>query len=98
MSSAFIPVHGESKTVTADTTAGGVQQAILASAPAIRVWNEGAVKVRIRWGKGAQTATTSDMALAPGAIEVFTKGDADTIAVLTAASTAVVNITPGTGE
>jgi hypothetical protein len=98
MADSFIPVHKATVTPTADTTVGGVQQAIMANAPQIRVWNEGAVKVRICWGKGPQTCTTADLALAPGAIEVFTKGDADTIALLTASSSAVVNITPGTGD
>ena len=37
---------------------------------------------QIIWGKGAQTATTSHMSMADGATEVFTKQEADTLAVI----------------
>jgi len=67
-------------------------------ASSIRVYNAGTVPVHIRWGVGAQTATTSDMRVAPGTIEIFYKGTAaDTVAVITDAGSASIDITPGLG-
>lgn len=37
---------------------------------------------QVRWGKGSQTAQTSDMAVAEGGPECFTKGDATDLAVI----------------
>jgi hypothetical protein len=49
---------------------------------------------QIRWGKGVQTAVTSDPSMADGATEVFAKQDADTLAVI---GTGTLYIVCGTG-
>lgn len=50
---------------------------------------------QIRWGKGAQTAVTSDMAMADGATETFGKQDATDGAVI---GTGTLYIISGTGN
>lgn len=37
---------------------------------------------QVRWGKGAQTAVTTDMSMADGATECFSKQDATDLAVI----------------
>jgi hypothetical protein len=49
----------------------------------------------VRWGKGAQTAVTTDLCLAPGAIETFDKGSATDLAVI---GTGTLYIICGTGD
>ena len=50
---------------------------------------------QIRWGKGSQTAVTTDMAMADGATEVFTKQDATDLAVI---GTGTLYVVCGVGE
>lgn len=52
-------------------------------------------RCQIIWGKGAQTATTSHMQMLDGATEVFTKQEADTLAVI---GTGTLYIVCGVGE
>jgi hypothetical protein len=53
-------------------------------------------RAQVRWGKGAQTALTTDMQLCGGAVpECFTKQDADTLAVI---GTGTLYATCGHGE
>ena len=50
---------------------------------ALRIYNSGPSPVFIRWGTGAQTATTNDMPLASGASELFGKTSTnDTVAAI----------------
>ena len=84
--------------ISATTTTGNT--AISAASPALRVFNAGTVTVKLKWGSGAQTATTSDytVAVASGAVECFTKGGADNIAAITDSGTATVYVNVGVGE
>ena len=50
---------------------------------ALRIYNSGPSPVFLRWGTGAQTATTNDLPLASGATEMFGKASAnDTVAAI----------------
>jgi hypothetical protein len=84
--------------ISATTTTGNT--AISGSYPIIRVYNAGTAVVKLKWGSGAQTATTSDytVAVAPGAIEAFTKGGADNVAAIMDSGTATVYVNVGVGE
>lgn len=85
----------DAKDVSASTTNAGT----IGGHSVIRVYNAGTATVFCRWGTGAQTATTSDMPLIPGVVEVFTKAWADDVfAGITASSTATVYITCGEGQ
>jgi hypothetical protein len=74
--------------------------AISGAYPSIRLYNGGSGAVKVKWGAGAQTATTSDytVCIAPGATEAFTKGGADNVAVITDSGTATVYANVGMGE
>lgn len=105
MSNAFIPTTGKSITPTATSGSGSTDVSIDASSRQIRVRNTGTVDACILWYDSLQlgattapTCTTADMALAAGAIEVFTKGSADKIRLLSTGADCVVKITPGIGE
>ena len=103
----FRPSTGTTKTLSASSSSSSVTfdaKDVQSSTNAcghqvIRVYNAGLVTVFCRWGAGAQTATTSDMPVVPGVVEVFSKapGD-DTFAGITASGTATVYTTCGEGE
>lgn len=96
MSQAFDPQAAYQ--ISATTTTGNT--AIARNSPVLRVYNSGSVAVKLKWGIGAQTATTSDytVCVAPGAIESFTKGLADNVAAITDSGTATVYVNAGVGE
>lgn len=103
----FRPSVGTTKTLSASSSSSSVTfdaKDVASSTNAsghsvIRVYNAGTATVFCRWGTGAQTATTSDMPLIPGVVEVFNKAWADDVfAGITASSTATVYITCGEGQ
>lgn len=97
MSNLFQPMPGKSTSISATATTASAS--VDATAPQVRLYNAGSQKCHVRWGIGAQTAVTTDMVLAAGAIETFHKGAADTIAAICATGeTATLYITPGVGE
>lgn len=96
MAETFIPKQASA---TSAAPAGSSASANLApECPQIRLgWkatSAGGV-ANIRWGKGAQTAVTSDMAMLDGATECFGKQDADTLAVI---GTGTLYVISGTGN
>ena len=106
----FRPSQGTTKTLSATGTSGNVTfdakdvSASTANAgtigghSVIRAYNAGTAIVFVRWGVGAQTATTADMPLIPGVVEVFSKAwQDDTFAGITGSGTATVYVTPGEG-
>lgn len=97
MSAAFIPAQDSAFTITPSGSATGSTNNLLASAPDMRLaWKAttaGGV-CQVRWGKGAQTATTSHMTMLDGVTEVFTKQDADTLSVI---GTGTLYVVCGTG-
>lgn len=93
MGSAFIPKLASA--TTAAPAGSSASAALAPECPQVRLYWSGASAAQARWGKGAQTAVATDLALAPGAIEVFTKQDADTLAVI---GTGTLYIVCGTGD
>lgn len=64
----------------------------------VRLYNATSVTVFVRWGTTAQTAVTTDMAIAPGTVEVFSKNNATRLAAITASGSGTLYITTGIGE
>jgi hypothetical protein len=64
----------------------------------VRLYNSGSVTMFVRWGSSAQTAVTTDMALAPGAVEVFHKANATRLAAITASGSGTLYISTGIGQ
>lgn len=65
------------------------------------VYNSGTTIGFATWGVGAQTATntgTGSIALPPGSVQVFTKGNADTVAVIMSSGTGTIYIMTGLGR
>lgn len=69
-------------------------------AQTVRILNTGSNLAFVRWGVGTQTAVaTTDMPIAAGATEVFTKGLADHLAAIcTSGQTTTLYVTPGEGQ
>lgn len=93
----FTPI--ETKTLSATTTSSSASftAATGVLVTQMRVYNAGTDLVFIRWGVGAQTAVATDTPIPSGAIEVFNKGLADTVAVIASTGTATVYVTAGEG-
>jgi hypothetical protein len=72
-------------------------QSIYAGAEMVRLYNSTTGTVFVRWGSGAQTAVTTDMALAPGGVEVFDKGAASTLAAIMSSGSGTLYISVGSG-
>lgn len=96
MATSFYPKPGANTSIApAGATASG---SVPAECPQIRfLWvpTTPGNRCQVRWGVGAQTATTSDMQLVENMPEAFTKGPADTVAVI---GTGTLYITCGTGD
>ena len=99
MSTGFIkPFKPQALTVTLNATTSSSSAAVPAYSEQIRVHNAGTAVAFMRWGVGATNAVLTDMPIAAGGTEIFTKDAADTVAVITLAGTATVYVTPGAGE
>ena len=82
-------------TVKLSPIISSVSASIPTGTTALRIYNSGPSPVFIRWGTGAQTATTNDLPLASGATETFGKASAnDTVAAISIGM-ATVYITSG---
>jgi hypothetical protein len=62
-----------------------------------RVYNATSAVCFIKFGGSTVTATTADMPIPPGAVEVFSIGDATYIAGITGGGTGTLYATPGFG-
>lgn len=94
----FSPNPGSTVSLAATTASGSVAVATgQDKASAVRVYNAGPSAVRVRWGVGAQTAVAGDVLVPAGAVEVFTKGNADTFAAKCDSGSATVEFTTGEG-
>jgi hypothetical protein len=96
----FTPSLGASVIVSASTSSADESITIKPSnQPAqLLITNGGSVVVYVRWGTGAQTATNADVAIPGGQWRLFTvEPGVDTVAALTASSTASVYFCPGHG-
>lgn len=63
----------------------------------VRIYNAGSSTIFVRFGQVSATAVVTDMAIPSGAIEVFDLVMNDTVAAITASSTATVYVTLGLG-
>jgi hypothetical protein len=96
MSDTFAPKFASA---TSAAPAGSSAAATLAGeCPQVRLaWKatSSGDRCQIRWGKGSQTALTTDMQMLDGATECFSKQDATDLAVI---GTGTLYIICGTGE
>lgn len=98
-STAFMPMT-TTKTISASGTSASATFANNDKAgDCLRIFNANTETAFIKYGIGAQTATTAGLPVAPGAVEIIQVGEAmDTIAVITAgAGGAAVYATKGSG-
>lgn len=80
------------------TTASAAWGASQNAGDCLRVFNSTTAIAFIHYGNGAQTATTADIPIAPGAVEVIQVGGyADTVAVILSTGTGSVYVTKGSG-
>lgn len=91
----FAPKGDATVTLAVTTTSSSGTLDIYSSS--VRIHNAGTALAFIRFGTGTTTALTSDMPLASGATETFTKGSADKIAAIAASGTATLYVTNGEG-
>ena len=91
---------GNTLSLTATTSGASVTlNASGAASQCIRIYNAGTVAAYLRASLGASTPSTStDLPIPPGGVEVFSKGDCDTISAITATGSAALYITPGEGQ
>lgn len=94
--SPFMADRGGNQSVSGTTTSASVT--VRADAKSVRVVNTGSVVVFVRIGTSTQTATAADVPVRGGSDLILAKGDGeDTVAVITASSTATVYVQPGEG-
>lgn len=98
---AFTPIPGQGSQLNSSNVSLAVTlTAADTDAPCVMLTNAGPNTAFVRWGIGAQTAlAASDMPVLAGGSGVFSKGNANMIASVTAgADMAVVNLICGYGE
>lgn len=97
-STAFQPMT-TTKTISASvTTASATWADNDMAGDCLRVFNSTTAIAFIHFGNGAQTATSADLPIAPGAVEVIQVGGyANTVAVILSTSTGSVYVTKGSG-
>ncbi len=89
---------GANTTISASTSSAGGALARAADQTAV-VTNVGSVTIFVKFGAGAQTATSADQAVAPNTSRVFGLLASDThVAAITASSTATVYVGVGDGN
>ncbi|MES2323276.1 MAG: hypothetical protein V4633_13510 [Pseudomonadota bacterium] len=84
-------------TVTIAVTVASASGTIDSNSSAVRIHNAGTALAFIRFSTGASTAVTTDMPIASGATETFTKGTANTISAIAESGTATLYVTNGEG-
>lgn len=95
----FTPGTGATYNLVLSATSTSSSVTLPAAAQVIRVVNSGTANIAFRMGIGAQTAVfASDTVMLAGTVEVFSKGQNDTFAAITASSTATVYVSVGEGQ
>jgi len=92
-----LPFTPSATTQSIAATTTSASATVIANQPCVRVYNVGPSIAFVRFTAGASTALVTDMPVAAGAIELFTKGDADTVSAITASGTATIYLTVGEG-
>lgn len=96
MQKPFMPGYGSGIAVSLSTT--NATGALVKNASSVRVTNTGAVAVFFKIGISTSVATNKDLYLPAGASIIVSKGvDQDTIAAITASSTATLQVICGEG-
>jgi hypothetical protein len=96
----FSPLGLGTVNITATTTTGNValNRPTAPMGADVRLYNAGAVAVFVMFGASDVAATTGNMPLAPGSVEVFALPPSAThLAAITATGTATVYATAGVG-
>lgn len=88
---------GVGSTVSIAGTIASASATLDAYSAAVRVFNAGPNVAFLRFTTGASTATGSDMPIAAGATETFTKGSATNVSAICASGTAALYFTNGEG-
>lgn len=96
---AFNPVEDGTVSISASTSSSRIQvQSVVTTNSHVRIVNTGAVTIFIKRGvDNTVVATTSDIPIMPGTIEVFTLAGYTYIAAITASGTGTIYFTPGEG-
>ena len=87
---------GTAQTLNVTSTATTIS---ITSQPQCRVYNAGPDACRIKFSNGGTLATSSDVLLPKGLVEVFTRNGQDWLSAITAPTeTATIEIMPGSGD
>ncbi|HET8731966.1 MAG TPA: hypothetical protein VFM34_12770 [Moraxellaceae bacterium] len=89
--------YGNNVSVSSTSASITLADNVAKESPNILVSNELSETVFLRWGSGTQTAVTTDVPVAAGTTQVFFKGNAQVIAVVSTTGTGTVRIYPGKG-
>ena len=95
MYKSFMPNGQPTASATATTATARLQLDQFSNV--VRLRQAGTSEVYIKFGDSTVTATLTDMPVASGATETFTKGSATHVAFITSAGTAAVAFTNGEG-
>ena len=96
-----LPFRLTADTITLACTAASASTTVLRQEPMqLRIYNAGPNDVFVRLGNGALTAfVATDMPIPAGAVEIFTKNAAGSVAGICAGTgTATLDLTAGEGE
>ena len=86
-------------TIALAVNASSASATVPAGSSQIRLYNGGLIDCFVRFSSAADTASTAtDMPLAAGAIELFTKGAAKVISAVTVSGSTTLYMTMGEGE
>ncbi len=95
---AFSPTAATTTLSASTTSANGALAGDTTVASSIRVYNGSTAVAFIKYGSGAQTATSADLPVAPGATEIFNIGPSvDNVAAILSTGTGNVYVTRGGG-
>ena len=72
MTSSFAPFNADSSEISVSSSSSRVQVGNRSGVQQLRIFNEGAATVRIRWGDNSVVALMTDYAVGPGVTEVIT--------------------------
>lgn len=89
----FVP-----STTTSVSATTSSARALVGAGPSVRLYNAGSATVFVAFGTDSVTATTSDMPVPAGTIEVLERGANTHLAALTASGTATLYVTAGLGS
>lgn len=97
-SAPFTPGTGSTQNLVLSAMSTTSSAALPASPGVVRIVNKGTADIAFRFGIGGATAVfATDTVMLAGTVELFSKGLADTIAVITASSTSTVYVSVGEG-